>query len=49
MSLDKVFLTKLKRFAQAFKEARDREANESDTVMYRWLWWPDRAGRVIEL
>jgi predicted type IV restriction endonuclease len=34
MSLDKTTLAKLKKFAQVFKDARDRNANESDTVMY---------------
>jgi len=34
MSLDKATLTKIKRFAQAFKDARERGANESDTVMF---------------
>lgn len=34
MSLDKRTTGQLERFAQAFREARDRGANESDTVMY---------------
>jgi hypothetical protein len=34
MGLDKSTSAQLKRFAAAFKEARDRGANESDTVMY---------------
>lgn len=34
MALDKATLNQLRRFAQAFKGARDRGANESDTVMY---------------
>ncbi len=34
MPLDKPSLTKLKRFAQAFRDARERDANESDTVVY---------------
>jgi predicted type IV restriction endonuclease len=34
MGFDKSTLTKLRRFAQAFRDARDRDANESDTVVY---------------
>ena len=34
MAIDKATSTNLKRFATAFKEARDRGANESDTVMF---------------
>lgn len=34
MSVDKATVIKLKRLAQAFKDARDRGANESDTVMF---------------
>ena len=34
MAIDKATLVKLKKFAQVFKDARDRNANESDTVMY---------------
>lgn len=34
MGLDKSTSTQLKRFATAFREARERSANESDTVMY---------------
>jgi hypothetical protein len=34
MSLDKSTSAQLKRFAAAFKDARERGANESDTVMY---------------
>jgi hypothetical protein len=34
MALDKSTSAQLKRFAAAFKEARERGANESDTVMY---------------
>jgi len=34
MPLDKQMASKLSRFATAFKEARERGANESDTVMY---------------
>lgn len=34
MALDKTVLNQLRRFATAFREARDREANESNTVMY---------------
>lgn len=34
MALDKTVLNQLRRFATAFREARDRGANESDTVMF---------------
>lgn len=34
MSFDRSAINKLKRFSQAFKDARDRGANESDTVMF---------------
>jgi predicted type IV restriction endonuclease len=34
MSIDKPTLAKLRKFAKVFADARDREANESDTVMY---------------
>ncbi len=34
MALDKATTNLLTRFAQAFKDARDRSANESDTVMF---------------
>lgn len=34
MALDKSTTNLLNRFAQAFKDARDRNANESDTVMF---------------
>src|SRR4051812_30068927 len=34
MHPDKTTLNGLKRFSQAFKEARERGANESDTVMF---------------
>jgi predicted type IV restriction endonuclease len=34
MPVDKPTLAKLKKFAKVFAEARDRDANESDTVMY---------------
>jgi hypothetical protein len=44
MALDKVLITKLKRFAQAFKDARDREANESDTVMFLIKFFEDIMG-----
>ena len=32
--IDKNVLSQLKRFATAFREARDRGANEADTVMF---------------
>jgi predicted type IV restriction endonuclease len=34
MPIDKPTLGKLKKFAKVFADARDRDANESDTVMY---------------
>lgn len=34
MAIPKDVLFQLRRFASAFREARDRQANESDTVMY---------------
>ncbi len=34
MAIDKATITNLKKFATAFQEARDRGANESDTVMF---------------
>lgn len=34
MAIDKNTAAKLKRYAQAFREARERGANESDTVMF---------------
>lgn len=41
MTLDKQTLVKLKRFAQVFREARERGANESDTVMYLIKFFED--------
>jgi hypothetical protein len=34
MAIEKAVLGQLKRFATAFREARERNANESETVMY---------------
>ena len=34
MALDRSILQQLRKYAAAFREARDRNANESDTVMY---------------
>jgi len=34
MGIDRATLNKIKRFSQAFKDARERGANESDTVMF---------------
>ena len=34
MAIDRATLQLLKKFATAFREARERNANESDTVMY---------------
>ncbi|MCE5278889.1 MAG: type I restriction enzyme HsdR N-terminal domain-containing protein [Planctomycetaceae bacterium] len=41
MALDKATLQKLKRYAQVFKDAADRGANESDTVMYLVKFFED--------
>jgi len=42
--LDKSTSAQLKRFASAFKEARERGANESDTVMYLVKFFEDVLG-----
>ena len=34
MAMDKTVLNQLRKFATAFRDARERGANESDTVMY---------------
>ncbi len=34
MALDRKIATQLKKYAQVFKDAKERDANESDTVMY---------------
>ena len=44
MGLDKSTSAQLKRFASAFKEARERGANESDTVMYLVKFFEDVLG-----
>jgi hypothetical protein len=44
MSVDKSTATKLVKYAQKFKEAREREANESDTVMYLIKMFEDVLG-----
>ena len=44
MSLDRNTLQKLKRYAQVFREAADRGANESDTVMYLVKFFEDVFG-----
>lgn len=44
MPIDKATLVKLKKFAQVFKDARDRNANESDTVMYLIEFFKDVLG-----
>lgn len=44
MAIDKNLSVKLKRFAQAFKDARDRGANESDTVMFLIKFFEDVMG-----
>lgn len=41
---DKETLSQLQRFATAFREARDRNANESDTVMYLVKFFEDVLG-----
>lgn len=44
MAIDKSTLSKLERFATAFREARDRGANESDTVMYLVKFFEELGG-----
>jgi hypothetical protein len=44
MGLDRSILAQLKRFADAFREARERGANESDTVMYLIKFFEDALG-----
>lgn len=44
MGLDKQTMLQLSRFATAFREARDRGANESDTVMYLIKFFEDVLG-----
>jgi hypothetical protein len=44
MGLDKAIHAQLKRFADAFREARERGANESDTVMYLIKFFEDVLG-----
>ena len=44
MALDKNVLQKLKRYAQVFREAAERDANESDTVMYLVKFFEDVLG-----
>lgn len=44
MDIDKITLGKLKKFAQVFKDARERGANESDTVMYLIKMFEDVLG-----
>lgn len=44
MGLDKATMVQLSRFATAFREARDRGANESDTVMYLVKFFEDVLG-----
>ncbi len=44
MGLDKQTMVQLSRFATAFREARDRGANESDTVMYLIKFFEDVLG-----
>ncbi len=44
MAVSKDTLAQLRRFAAAFKEARERNANESDTVMYLVKFFEDVLG-----
>ena len=44
MGLDKNTLQKLKKYAQVFKEAAERDANESDTVMFLVKFFEDVLG-----
>ncbi len=44
MDIDKSTTTKLKKYAQVFREAKDRNANESDTVMYLIKFFEDVLG-----
>lgn len=44
MALDKNTFVKLKRYAQVFREAAERDANESDTVMYLVKFFEDVLG-----
>ncbi len=44
LDIDKPPVGQLKRFAQAFREARERQANESDTVMYLVKFFEDVLG-----
>jgi Type I restriction enzyme R protein N terminus (HSDR_N) len=41
MALDKKLSAQLKKYAQVFKEAKERDANESDTVMYLTKFFED--------
>jgi hypothetical protein len=44
MAIEKSTLVQIKRFATAFREARERNANESDTVMYLVKFFEDVLG-----
>lgn len=44
MPVEKSILQKLQRYAQVFREARERNANESDTVMYLIKFFEDVLG-----
>lgn len=44
MDLDRATSSQLKRFATAFREARERQANESDTVLYLCKFFEDVLG-----
>lgn len=44
MNIDKSTTTKLKKYAQVFRDAKDRNVNESDTVMYLVRFFEDVLG-----
>ena len=49
MAIEKAVLNQLRRFAGAFREARDRGANESDTVMFLVKFFEEVLGYDIAL
>jgi predicted type IV restriction endonuclease len=44
MPIEKAIMLKLVRYAQVFREARERNANEADTVMYLVKFFEDVLG-----
>lgn len=44
MGVDRATIAKLKKYAQVFREAKERDANESDTVMYLIKFFEDVFG-----